>query len=128
MPTQFHYETEAEDPPAPYLTARLSNPSRPTVVADIRAKLDTGADITVIPEALAKDLNLKVVNRIAAIGFDGVPQEKAVYAFRIELPNGVRGSTQCLTRDSDHVLLGRDVINHLRLLLDGPAQSLEILE
>ena len=28
----------------------------------------------------------------------------------------------------DYALLGRDILNQLRLLLDGPAHTLEILE
>ena len=29
---------------------------------------------------------------------------------------------------ADYILLGRDALNHFRLLLDGPALTLEILE
>ena len=60
--------------------------------------------------------------------FDGHLFHKDIYAIRIKLPTGQHGRINVLTIPNDHVLLGRDVINQFRLLLDGPALTLEILE
>ncbi|MEK7441193.1 MAG: retroviral-like aspartic protease family protein [Chloroflexota bacterium] len=124
---KFEYDQKI-DPAAPFLPARLGNLESPPRYGDFRAKVDTGADMTVIPEAAVKALNLTVTDRLEVAGFDNRPTIVDVYALQIELPNGKRGKLKAFAFDEEYVLLGRDAINHLRLLFDGPALTLEILE
>lgn len=124
---KFEYDQKI-DPAAPFLPVRLGNLESIPRYGDFRAKVDTGADMTAIPEAAVKALNLSVTDRLEVSGFDNRPITVEVYALRIELPNGQRGKLKAFVFDEDYVLLGRDTINHLRLLFDGPALTLEILD
>lgn len=124
---KFNYE-KAEDPPAPFISVRLSHDVHDERTVEINAKLDTGADITAIPSDIVEQLNLRHSGEMAFEDFDGHLFHKDIYAIRIKLPTGQHGRINVLTIPSDHVLLGRDVINQFRLLLDGPALTLEILE
>jgi predicted aspartyl protease len=124
---KFEYDQKI-DPAAPFLPVRLGNLESLPSYGDFRAKVDTGADMTVIPDTAVKALNLSVTDRLEVSGFDNRPITVDVYALRIELPNGQRGKLKAFAFDEDYVLLGRDAVNHLRLLFDGPALTLEILD
>ena len=60
--------------------------------------------------------------------YDGAPMEKALYDVVLRVANIRFVGVSVITWAGDHVILGRDILNHLRLLLDGPALTLEILE
>jgi len=62
------------------------------------------------------------------MGFDRQLKPVHLYSVVVALPSGRRGRLNAVAISIDYVLLGRDVLNHLRLLLDGPALTLEILE
>ncbi len=124
---KFNY-AQTEDPPAPFISVTLSHDIHDERMVGINAKLDTGADITAIPSKVVEQLNLRHSGEMAFEDFDGHLFHKNIYAVHIKLPTGQHGKINVLTIPSDHVLLGRDVINQFRLLLDGPALTLEILE
>lgn len=128
MPEHFPYNAETEDPPAPFLTLQVRHFNFPERAQAVSAKLDTGADISAIPEKFIRSLGLEAAERVRAIGFDGTGRDLVLYAAVITLPNGANIETNVGGIPVDYVLLSRDVLNQLRLLLDGPAQSLEILE
>jgi hypothetical protein len=62
--------------------------------------------------------------RFQLVGFDGtVSESEAVRADLVFLGRRFRG--QYLLVDSAVGVLGRDVLNHIRLILDGPAGNWE---
>ena len=128
MPLKFSYDDKTEDPPAPFVTVRVRHLVYQERVQELRAKLDTGADVSSIPEATAATLGLREAARLFATGFDGRITQVALYAAQIDLPNGQSVQLNVAGIPSDYALLGRDILNQLRLLLDGPAHTLEILE
>ena len=83
--------------------------------------LDSGADITLIPQAAASLLGVDVTpnRRYELIGFDGSPSFAPVV--RLELVfcgRTFRG--QFLLIEQDWGVLGRNVLNAVALLFDGP--------
>ncbi len=114
-------------PPAPFVNIGLRNPASGTELRDQPAQVDTAADRTVLPDSLVKSLGLPQVGTIKLGGFGGVTYTLPVYAVLL----GLHDLPPQLFKVAAHtqetwVLLGRDVINGLRTVLDGPQLALEI--
>ena len=114
------------NPPAPFLPVRISNLADVEPVS-LQAQVDTGADITAIPAQLIDRLGLVPADEIEVEGYDG--HRSAIYCYDVILHiDGLRVvGLSTIAFAEDHVLLGRDILNLLRVLLDGPAFSLETL-
>ena len=52
------YESEGFDPPAPFARAAVAGTGQ--TIADVRMLLDTGADVSLIPRAIAEELGVAV--------------------------------------------------------------------
>jgi hypothetical protein len=93
----------------------------------LAAQVDTAADRTVLPGHLVETLGLAEDGRLLFQGFVGEIVQLPVYLVEVQVhdlpPLLVRA---VLGEKESHVLLGRDVLNALRLLLDGPQLILEI--
>jgi predicted aspartyl protease len=110
-------------PPAPILPIRLGRPgTNPNVL--LVALVDTGADATVIPSALALRLDLPVLADVAVAGPGGLSQRAMVYAAVVEV-GGSQWPIQVLALGGE-ALAGRDLLNQWIATLRGPAQILEI--
>ncbi len=85
--------------------------------------IDTGADVTLVPAAIVRQLRLPRVDTIIVSGFGGARLRADVYAATLEL-----GGTQVVARvvGSDEALLGRDVLEKIVLELDGPRSQLTV--
>jgi hypothetical protein len=88
--------------------------------SDVPTQLDSGADITLIPQEAVKRLNLTVVpNAYELAGFDG--HTTIAPMVRLELvfcQRTFRG--QFLLIEQPWGILGRNLLNNVPLLLDGP--------
>ena len=122
MTVRIGYDSSYE-PPAPVVRVLISAPGHGRQVA-ATALLDTGADCTLLPAAIVRALTLPQVDwlRVAAVG--GPPVQAPVYA--AELVVGQRRSLARVVAFGGEPLLGRDWLNHLRLILDGPALTLSL--
>jgi predicted aspartyl protease len=115
------------DPPAPFLTIQISplNRDEPALTTD--CLVDTGADVSLIPQRLAAELNLAPADAMIVEGFDGERQQLPLFAVDVAVDNIHLTGLEVVAYPTDHAILGRDVLNRFRLLLDGPAQLLELL-
>jgi hypothetical protein len=96
-------------------------------VENLPALIDPAADRTVIPGGLVDLLGLTPLEEIEVAGLGGrvfsVPTYKVELTIRTLLPQKV----VIVAHDAEpFILLGRDVLNRHRLLLDGPGLALEI--
>jgi hypothetical protein len=115
------YDDRRFDPPAPLAYVTLRNPVTGAIWADVQMLLDSGADVTLIPQAAAGLLGLKLdLDRQYELkGFDGhrssapVVQVELIFARRT-----FRG--QFLLIDQSWGIIGRNVLNSVPLVLDGP--------
>ncbi|HEY4689081.1 MAG TPA: retropepsin-like aspartic protease [Anaerolineae bacterium] len=118
MPT---YDTRWFDPPAPLARVVLRNPATGAARPDVPMLLDSGADVSLVPQAVADQLGVAAIpdRRYELIGFDGSTSFAPVV--RLELVfyrRTFRG--QFLLVDQEWGILGRNVLNEVQLLLDGP--------
>ena len=82
--------------------------------------LDSGADVTLLPRAVAVALQLELLpRRYELVGYDGRGNEAEAVNAILELEGRVyRG--QFLLIDDDCGILGRNILNTIVLTLDGP--------
>ncbi len=91
----------------------------------LEALIDTGADITCIPERMARDLSLR---QISEEPVSGVCCETTLPLFVANLSiEGVNfPNLPVVGYDDDYGLIGRDILNQLVTHLDGLAQQLTL--
>lgn len=117
------YDDRRFEPPAPVALVGLRPPDRGEGLDDVPLLIDSGADATLLPRPAVASLGLEGAGeRYQLVGFDGTLSEsEAVRADLVFLGRRFRGLY--LLVDGPIGVLGRDVLNHLRIMLDGPARS-----
>jgi Aspartyl protease len=117
------YDALRYTPPAPVAQVTLRATSGATV-SDVLLLIDTGADTTLLPSDAIRRLGITPdpALQYELLGFDGTRcTTQAVDLDMIFLQKAFRG--RYLIIDSDHGILGRDVLASLALILNGPAQE-----
>jgi len=116
-----NYDDSLFSPPAPVAMITLRNPESGASLADIPMLIDSGADVTLLPRSFVEQIG--IIPRADAsyelVAFDGsVSISQVVQADLIFLHKIFKG--QYLLLDQGSGILGRDILNHVSLLLDGP--------
>jgi predicted aspartyl protease len=115
------------DPPAPFVHVSLRRPGDGPSRDDQPAQIDTAADRTVIPGGLVTQLGLVPADELPAAGFGGQVFRVITYLVKIQLRGLPPRLIDVLAHEGEpYILLGRDILNHHRLVLDGPGLALEI--
>lgn len=114
-------------PPAPFLPVRLASLADHSESITVQAKLDTGADLTVIPTVRIERLHPMPAGEIEVEGYDSRRATIRAYDVNLQVDQLSVVGLLVIGFAEDYVLLGRDVLNRLRVLLDGPALTTEIL-
>lgn len=118
------YDSVDHDPPAPVAAVVLRSPAGGATVSDVRLLIDTGADATLLPRNAVDRLGIRLdpALQYELIGFDGSRTwAQAVDLDVLFLRKAFRG--RYLLTDDPRGILGRDVLNGLVLLFDGPARQ-----
>lgn len=121
MSQRFPYD-RAKSPPAPVLPVRVGGAGgRGDTVSP--ALVDTGADMSVIPVRLARELRLPVVGELRVRGVTG-SERVLLYGVEFEVA-GIKVPVQAAGLGT-HMLVGRDVLNRWTLRFRGPEEILEV--
>ena len=118
------YDASHFDPPAPVARVTLRNQQTGATVPDVLLLVDTGADITLLPRAAVErsGVPLPVGQQYELMGFDGSRSFAPVVTLDLVfLLRAFRG--RYLVVDEERGILGRDILNHVSLLLEGPQQQ-----
>lgn len=115
------YDSTLFEPPAPLARVTLRDPISGTVRSDVVMLLDTGADVTLVPKAAIASFSTSLLleEQHELLGFDGSsvmssPVRLGLYFCR----RTFRGLF--LIIDEPWGILGRNVLNTVPILLDGP--------
>jgi predicted aspartyl protease len=112
------------NPPAPVAQVTLRDITSGTLLPDVPLLVDTGADITLLPKNAVQRLGVQPLpeQHYQLVGFDGASSvAEAVDLDMIFLNKAYRG--RYLITDSNHGILGRDVLTSVTLVFDGPQQT-----
>jgi hypothetical protein len=113
------YDRDIE-PPALFLKVLLHPPEHPDMAQNIRAKLDTGADVSAIPAPLVEELNLRPESQMLIEGYDLCLVTLNTYYVALMVAQVRFRRLEVITFPEKYMLLGRDVLNHFYARLDGP--------
>jgi hypothetical protein len=119
------YDDGRFDPPAPIAMVVVRNPETGESVSDVPMLIDSGADATLLPKSAVESLGITGTGeRYQLMAFDGTTSDSEVVRVHLVFMNKTfRG--RYLLIDGEVGVIGRDVLNHVRLLLDGPARNWE---
>ena len=118
------YDASHFDPPAPVAQVRLRNLHSGATVSDVLLLMDTGADITLLPRTAVEQLGVSLLagQQYELMGFDGSKSFAPVVMLDLLfLRRAFRG--RYLLTEEERGILGRDILNHVILLLNGPQQQ-----
>lgn len=115
------YDSARFDPPAPLARVTLRNPTTGATWSDVPMLLDSGADVTLVPHQSIQELDLATIpdRHYELLSFDG--STSIASAIRLELiflDRTFRG--QFLVIEQEWGIMGRNILNSVILLLDGP--------
>ena len=124
--SRYRYNRQV-NPPAPFVYASVGGPVEGTPSLECPAQLDIAADLSVIPWRLAEELQLDQLGEFPVLGLGGHLATLPTFLVQIQ----IRGMPPQLVKvlaslEEPYVLLGRDVLNHFRITLDGPNLMLDI--
>ena len=107
------YDSILFDPPAPLAAVDIRDPSSGNVVSGVPMLIDSGSDLTLIPEQSITELNIELDLTIGyeLTGFDGhMSMAKSVQLDLVFLGRTFKG--RFVVIDSEIGILGRNVLNH----------------
>jgi hypothetical protein len=108
-------------PPAPLARVTLRHPEKGNTLSDVPMLIDSGADVTLIPLASVNLLGATIDSGegYELMSFDGSRSvARSVQLDLLFLRRTFKG--RFLLIDQDWGILGRDILNHVALLLHGP--------
>jgi len=117
----------AYNPPAPIVEVKISKPFS-TEFMTLKGKIDSGADKSVIPDGLREVMSLKPGKEMPLKGYDGRTTWKPTYYVTVLLKGFQFDFVDVLSSERKEMLIGRDIINNLKLLLDGKNKYFEITD
>ncbi|MDQ3005240.1 MAG: retropepsin-like domain-containing protein [Chloroflexota bacterium] len=100
---------------------QLLNPATGASLSDVPLLIDTGADVTLLSREVVERLGIEPVDDEAyeVQGFDG--ESKLVKIVQLELIFlGRKFAGQFLLIDQPMGILGRNILNEVSILFDGP--------
>ncbi len=121
------YQTDIY-PPAPEIEIEVTLPTQTNWRGPFPALVDTGADVTIIPEYLLASFTFSPI-RSATLStqWDRGP---SVHIVRVDVRLAgliFPGVEIAIDPEGDEVVVGRNLLNFLDLRLQGPARRLHIL-
>ena len=116
------YDDTRFDPPAPVALVTVKSEQMGIEIHDVPMLLDTGADVSLLPRSHVQSLASYDAKQYELEAFDGTKSTApAITAELLFLGKTFRG--QFLLIESWHGILGRNVLNNLSLVLDGPSRK-----
>lgn len=115
------------DPPIPVCGVNLIAPSTGQSI-ELTAIVDTGADGTIVPLHYLQELGARRAFETGLSSQWG--ERRSVFLYLVDLQIGeliLPGIYVVGDELGQEVVLGRNVLNRLRLLLDGPAALMQLL-
>ncbi len=125
---RFKYNQQLS-PPAPIALVRILRLDGFAYEGLFPAQVDSGADCTVIPAELAEYLQLSKAREVPVGSLDGSVCMRATSFVTLKIHDLSPITVEAVQAAGEEIiLLGRDVLNHFLVTLDGPRQLLSFTE
>jgi hypothetical protein len=116
------YDAARFDPPAPLALVTVESEQLGIVIHDVPMLLDTGSDVSLLPLSHVGSLASLDAQKYELEAFDGTKSTAQAVIVELQfIGKSFRG--QFLLIDSWHGVLGRNILNNLSLLFDGPSRK-----
>jgi hypothetical protein len=115
------YDGQLFTPPAPVARVMVRTRDRVHRLDNVAMLIDTGSDVTVLPQGCARELGLEHIleTGLRLQSFDcSVTATPVVEAELLFLGYNFHGRFPLI--DGDYGIIGRNMLNNLSLVLDGP--------
>jgi predicted aspartyl protease len=119
------YDRQVE-PPAPFVDILAAHPRNLESAQRLRAKLDTGSDISAIPLSLIDELGLSPESQIIVEGYDSRVATLATYYITLTVAQVRFQLLEVIAFPEPYILLGRDVLNDFYAQLNGPELTFDL--
>ena len=114
------------DPPAPVLQVTVRHIAQQHRRTTASALLDTGSDVTAIPAALVQRLQLVPFSRLQLEDVSGETRTVLTYSVQFTIGELTLPRLEVIQTGLDYVIVGRDILNHLYVLLSGPVLAFSL--
>lgn len=114
-------------PSAPFIPIAIDgyDPAKPPII--VSAFVDSGADGTMLPKDILRAVGAEYEDTVRLRGAAGGVQRLDRYTVRIQIESEtVHAVSAVATASGSEALIGRDVLNHLAVTLNGPAGVTEM--
>lgn len=124
----MRYNDAILKPPGPVIDVSVRPAGQNAPVQSKLGELDTGAAISIIPHEIATQLRLTPERQVLMLGYDENETKRWTYIVDLEIAGYTLEAVSVVAAPRDTILLGRDVLNHFVITLDGKAQTFEIVD
>lgn len=124
----YHY-SHSYFPPAPTIDITIISAAESLRVGPLEALVDSGADGTIIPINYLEEIQAPPTVEMTIRSQWGERHSVMLYLVDIQIGDLLLPGIEVVGDEiSDDIILGRDVLNRLRTLLNGPDERVEVSE
>jgi len=117
---------KAYSPPIPQINVELINPYTGQSIKDIPGFIDTGSDGTCIPTRMVGILRAVPSRLRCVVDFNGKETRKLAYRITVKVEMWNFELLEVVAVHGEEILIGRDILNQLKLKLNGKNEIFEI--
>ncbi len=133
MSSEYSFQ---KTPPAPILKIEITPPRKPSQAETVVALIDTGADFTLVPLSTLLKIDAPEVRWAYVRGLWSEQRPVTLYLVDLHFEGIVLPGVEVAGLEDDEgefeddreAVLGRNILNRLILLLDGPQYQIDVLE
>ena len=124
--SRYRYNRQIS-PPAPFAYAPVGAAVEGCPPRKGRLSSTPLRDLSVVPRRIVEELRLDPLGEFEVLGLSGHLMTLPTYLVRIQLRGLAPQIVEVVASPEEpYILLGRDVLNRFRVMLDGPNMVLEI--
>jgi predicted aspartyl protease len=125
----FPYDRQRYSPPAPIMPIDINAPGRTRSGCTVTALIDSGADATLLSINVLEEIGARPVGHATLVGISDKPYLAEVYIVNILVGSRTLYAVRVLAMPTgSDSIVGRDVLNHLTITLNGPAGAAELVK
>lgn len=112
--------------PAAMVTVTVQNPNDSARRRKLDGIVDTGADVTLIPQRLARQIGVRSHTRMTISGVEGYDVARPAYIVNLEFAETKLERRAVGEWNGKFIVLGRDVLSDFVFVYDGKTRRFEI--